>query len=72
MMAPIFPVMGFAPLIGAIVVFAIVTIPLVTILRRTGHSGWWVLLWFVPLVNLIFLWIFAYSRWPAIDRPYTT
>jgi hypothetical protein len=23
---------------------------------------------FIPLINLIGLWIFAFSRWPAVDR----
>ncbi len=40
-------------------------IPVSRILRRTGHSGWWCLLTFIPLVNLIALWLFAYIRWPA-------
>jgi uncharacterized membrane protein YhaH (DUF805 family) len=41
--------------------------PYVRIVRRTGHSGWWVLTMFVPLVNFIMLWVFAFVRWPAVD-----
>lgn len=37
------------------------------ILRRAGYPGWWALLALVPLVNLVALWVFAYTRWPAID-----
>jgi hypothetical protein len=34
------------------------------IIRRTGHSGWWVLMAFVPLGNLIALAFFAFTEWP--------
>jgi hypothetical protein len=27
------------------------------------------LLWFIPLVNIIFLWVFAFAEWPALKRP---
>ena len=43
-------------------------IPIQQILHRTGHSRWWCLLMFVPLVNWIGLWVFAYVRWPAVDK----
>ena len=36
----------------------------VRILHRTGFSGWWIILMFVPLVNVIMFWIFAFIRWP--------
>jgi uncharacterized membrane protein YhaH (DUF805 family) len=45
----------------------IVVVPYVRILHRTGHSGWWVLLVFVPLANIIAIWVFAFVRWPALD-----
>jgi len=38
--------------------------PVARILRRLGFSGWWALLWIIPVVNLIALWVFAYGRWP--------
>ena len=43
-------------------------VPIARILGRTGHSGWWSLLIFVPVVNWIALWVFAYVRWPSIDK----
>jgi hypothetical protein len=39
----------------------------VRIIRRTGHSGWWLLAGLIPVLNLIMLWVFAFARWPAID-----
>lgn len=48
--------------------FILVGIPIIRILTKAGHSGWWVLLILVPLVNLIALWVFAFTRWPALRR----
>ncbi len=39
--------------------------PLIRIIQRIGFSGWWALLIFLPLGNVIRLWILAYGRWPA-------
>jgi uncharacterized membrane protein YhaH (DUF805 family) len=51
------------------VIFAIIMlIPYVMIIRKAGYSGWWSLIIFVPLVNLIMLWVFAFSRWPIEER----
>jgi uncharacterized membrane protein YhaH (DUF805 family) len=49
----------------------LLAIPLVVlfalVLRKAGYSGWWVLLGFVPIVGLVMLWVFAFSRWPIDD-----
>lgn len=50
-----------------LIVVPVILLPLARILKRTGHSGWWALLYFVPLVGWIGLWVFAYARWPAVD-----
>jgi hypothetical protein len=42
--------------------------PVARILRRTGHSRWWCLIAWIPLVNFIGLWILAYAPWPAVDK----
>jgi len=42
--------------------------PIVRILKRVGYSGWNVLWIFVPVVNIIALWRFAYRPWPAFER----
>ena len=49
-------------LIGLIVLL----LPLISIptFRKAGWRGWWCILWYVPLVNVIFLWIFAFAKWP--------
>ncbi len=43
-------------------------VPLYRIISRTGHSGWWCVLFFIPPLNWIFIWVFAFIRWPAVDR----
>ena len=51
-----------------LVAFLIFLVPYVMIIRKAGYSGWWVLVTFVPLVNLIMLWVFALARWPIEER----
>jgi hypothetical protein len=48
-------------LVGAIVVI----IPFWRICQRVGYSPWLSLLMAVPLVNLIFIYILAFSNWPS-------
>jgi hypothetical protein len=45
--------------------FVILGVPIMQILKRTGFSRAWVLVMFIPIVALIFLWIFAFKRWPV-------
>jgi hypothetical protein len=32
---------------------------------KAGYSRWWALAIFIPLVNLIIIWVFAFARWPV-------
>jgi uncharacterized membrane protein YhaH (DUF805 family) len=36
----------------------------IKIISRAGYSGWWVLVMFVPVLNVVMLLIFAYKQWP--------
>ncbi len=70
-MTPLLPIWGLLSLVNLAVVallLAIFLVPAVAILRRAGYSGWWALLCYVPLVNILALWIFAFARWPALER----
>jgi len=74
-MMPVLPIIGLLSLMNLAVIaitLAIFFVPVVAILRRAGYSGWWVLLWFVPVVNVLALWIFAFARWPALGRGHET
>jgi hypothetical protein len=42
----------------------LVGVPVANILHRAGRSRWWTILVFIPLLNLIVLWVFAFTRWP--------
>jgi hypothetical protein len=55
-------------LLMPLVVITLVAVPVANILHRAGRSRWWTVLAFVPLLNLVLLWVFAFSRWPAVDR----
>lgn len=48
-----------------LIFLALYGIPMARILHRTGHSRWWVLPFFVPLLNLIGLWVLAFVDWPT-------
>ena len=45
-----------------------ILIPLGELLRRTGFSRWWILLSFVPIINIVGLWIVAYAKWPKDNQ----
>ena len=51
-------------LLFAVFVVAVVY-PIGRILRRLGFSPFWSVLAFIPLVNLLSLWIVAFADWPA-------
>lgn len=56
-----------SPLVMLFLILAIVLVPAWRILKRTGHSGWWSIIIFIPLVNLLGIWLLAFTRWPAVD-----
>ena len=39
------------------------------IARRAGHPAWLGALMSVPLLNVVVIWVFAVSSWPALERP---
>lgn len=47
----------------------IILYPIGRILKRLGLSPFWSLLVFIPLVNLISLWVLALSAWPTEKSP---
>ena len=55
--------------LGVLFVFLI---PIIKLLRRTGHSALWCLFAFFPGVNLIAFWIFAFKPWPTDTKPSNT
>jgi predicted PurR-regulated permease PerM len=49
-------------------VLSIVIYPISKILRRAGWNGWLSLLWLIPLVNIVILWVFAFGQWPTLPQ----
>ena len=39
----------------------------VRVLQKAGISGFWAITQIIPIVNIIMIWVFAFSRWPAVD-----
>lgn len=58
-----------APPVMFLLFVILVAVPIAHILHRSGRSRWWTIILFVPLLNLIGLWVFAFSRWPKFERP---
>lgn len=38
----------------------------VKVVTKAGYSGWWVLITLVPLVNVVMMLVFAFSKWPVV------
>ena len=47
------------------VIVLVIIYPIGRILRRLGFSPFWSVLVFIPLANLLSLWILAFSEWPS-------
>jgi hypothetical protein len=48
-----------------LIIFAVLFgFPVFKILQKAGFSGWWAILTFLPFINWIGLWVFAFMRWP--------
>ena len=42
--------------------------PVARIIGRAGFSPVWCILMLVPLLNWIAVWVFAYAKWPALQK----
>ncbi len=50
-----------------VIIIAILVVPFLLfspILKKAGFSKWWVLCMFIPVVNLLLIWVFAFIQWP--------
>jgi hypothetical protein len=60
------------PSIVLFVFLFFVVVPVVQILRRTGHNPVWCLLALVPGLNFLAFWFLAFKPWPTDKKPATT
>lgn len=51
-------------IIISLVAFILWILLLIKIIKKSGFSGWWVLVTLIPVLNLIFIWVFAFIKWP--------
>ena len=56
------------PIVMPLLFIIIVGVPVANILHRAGRSRWWTIIAFVPLLNLIGLWVFGFTRSPRLDK----
>jgi hypothetical protein len=62
----------FHPSIVLFVFLFFVVVPVVQVLRRTGHNPVWCLLALVPGLNSLTFWFLAFKPWPTDKKPATT
>lgn len=36
------------------------------LLKKAGYSGSWAILLIVPYINIVFIWLFPFLRWPSL------
>ncbi len=63
--------LGMMPFIGVAVIFgwAIIIIPFWQIFKKAGMGGALSLLMIIPLVNIIMVYVLAFSRWKVVPAP---
>ena len=54
--------------IHMVILGLILITPFWPLFSKAGYSGWWSLLMIVPLVNLITLYVLAFSSWPSSKK----
>ena len=57
------------PSIVLLVFLFFVVVPVVQILRRTGHNPVWCLLALIPGLNFLAFWFLAFKPWPTDKKP---
>jgi hypothetical protein len=40
----------------------------VSVVRKAGYSPWWVVTGFIPLVNVVMAFTFAFADWPVLQE----
>lgn len=46
-------------------IWVVMLLAYVSIIRRAGYSGWWVLIGLVPIANIVMFLVFAFKEWPV-------
>jgi hypothetical protein len=60
---------GYYTFTTAVILYVLAyLIPVIKLLRRTGHNIAWCLLALIPGLNLIAFWVFVFKPWPKDGR----
>jgi uncharacterized membrane protein YhaH (DUF805 family) len=43
------------------------TLLLARTVGKAGYNKWWALVTLIPFLNIIFIWVFAFSKWPVLE-----
>jgi hypothetical protein len=52
--------------VGSVLYFVVFGVPAMQIAHKAGYSRLWAVIIFVPLINIVLLWAFAFARWPVL------
>ncbi len=55
---------GLTEIIVIAFYISVIVVPVSKIVQKAGYSGWWSACAIIPLLNLVMLWVFAFSKWP--------
>jgi hypothetical protein len=56
---------GYYPILTMLGLYLVaMLVPIIKVLRRTGHNPVWCLFALIPGVNVLALWVFAFKPWP--------
>ena len=55
---------GFPELVVLLFILVIILLPYWKIFQKAGYSGWLAICMFIPIVNIVVLFWFAFSKWP--------
>ncbi|HXW82096.1 MAG TPA: hypothetical protein VEJ84_21545 [Acidimicrobiales bacterium] len=58
----------FLVLMVELAIAVLIVVGWARILRKAGYSPWWLLVGFVPVLNVIMFLVFAFSPWPALQN----
>ena len=59
---------GFGMIFPIVAYLIVIGIPAAMVIGKAGYSRAWVILAFIPIVNLIALWVFAFAKWPVLKE----
>ncbi len=52
--------------VSSVLYFIVLGVPAVQIVHKAGYSRLWAVVIFVPLINIVLIWVFAFAKWPVL------